>query len=51
MVGPGSHKSREVSSPLTVLLIFSDDSSSEIFLCYEALVLVDKILTATHCGL
>lgn len=32
-----------------MLLIFSDDSSSETFLCYEALGLVDKTVTATHC--
>lgn len=32
-----------------MLLIFSDDSSSKTFVCYEALGLIGKILTATHC--
>jgi len=45
MVGPGSHKSKEA----TVLFIFSDDASPETVLCYEALGLVDKILTETRC--
>lgn len=32
-----------------MLLIFSGDSSSETFLCYEAFGLVDKTVAATHC--
>lgn len=32
-----------------MLLISSDDSSSETSLYYEAFGLVDKVLTATHC--